>query len=153
MPHVRMRGATYSIEHGGRLAAGQLVDVEPETARRWLKTGLAADKDDPAARAAFAQSTDALQAEVARLQAELARMQTDQSPDQGPSLPEGPYENRDELADLDFLTEQQRANLQRAGFGSLAAIRDAGEDELADVDRIGAATVVRLRQAAGAAGA
>lgn len=149
MPLVRMRTATFSVDHGGRLAAGQLVDVEDDVSRRWLKNGLAGGENDAAAKAALGHSTGALLAEVERLQAELARLQAGAAA--GPSLPDDgdPYAGAgDELASLDFLSEQQRVNLGRAGFGTLAQIRAATEDELSEVDKIGASTVVKLRHAA-----
>lgn len=147
MPQVRMRAATYSVDHG-RLAAGQLVEAEDDVAKRWLKNGLAADKDDKDAQAALAQSTEGLQAEIQRLQAELARAQAGQGEEQPTPADQGPYTAQDELRDFGFLTEQQRANLTRAGFGSRQQLAEAREEDLLEVDGVGAATVTRLQEAA-----
>jgi hypothetical protein len=150
--HVRMKAATFSSDHlsenGGRLSPGLLVEVEPEVAKRWYKIGIAGDPDDPDAVAAMGQNADLLQQQIADLQRQLARARAGQ-PTETPTLPnQSPYSTEDGLAVFDFLTEQQRVNLQRAGYRDLAAIRDATDDELSDVDRIGAGTVVKLREAA-----
>lgn len=151
MVQLRMRATTFDVEHGGRLLAGQLVEVEDDVARRWRRNGLAGDPDDPEIKEKLGQSPEAMQAEIARLEEELAAAREGRT--LGPRLPESqaPYGAESDLGGLDFLSEQQRVNLGRAGLGTLARIADADDDELAEVDRIGASTIVKLRAAAEAA--
>jgi hypothetical protein len=52
----------------------------------------------------------------------------------------------DALVDVD-LSDEQRANLRAAGFGSWAAIDAATDEQLLEVEGVGPAAVKRLREA------
>lgn len=66
---VRMARPTFSTQHGGKLQLNDVVDVEPSTARRWLRIGLAVDADHPPF-----EDPNRPQVTVAQLNAEIDRL-------------------------------------------------------------------------------
>jgi hypothetical protein len=48
MPKVKLTGATYSVELGGRLPEGAVLDVSEEHAQQWISKGIAEPAPDSA---------------------------------------------------------------------------------------------------------
>ena len=117
MPRVRVtvEGGTYHADvPPHRLPQGHALDVDEETARRWVKNGIAQSWDGPTGYVDEAHATASVQdldAEIARLRELRDRVQA--APAEARAEAAVPEEHPFAKYDL---SEQQRVNLQRAGF-------------------------------------
>src|SRR5262245_9553500 len=163
---IRVTLATCSSEHlnpadgSHRFPAGSVVDLDDETAGRWVRNGFAVEwhgkpggtvSDEEAA-----MSDASIDAEIARLLGiKEARLAVQEAAPTGgvAGLPEDqplgdtPYQDRrapHPLAEYG-LTPQQVANLERAGFGRPDLIRRARDEDLLEVPGVGVATLGKLR--------
>lgn len=148
MPNMRILSNTAVSEdryHGTRkLPAGTVLDVEDDVAKRWKRFGIAEETSlEPGyyPDGEVQQSEAAIDAEIARLQAIKDARRSDA--EKAASVPaDAEYEHP--LARYD-LTEQQRVNLERAGFTRPELVDAAADAELLDVDGIGEKALAKLR--------
>lgn len=155
MPKVRIISTTHWTPDDSqglrRLEQGLALEVDDDTAKRWLRNGIAEKWDGPEGLIDDAHahaSADDLDAEIQRLQAlreQRAAFEREQAA--AASLPNDQPLYDDGLAKYDFLNETQRVNLRRAGFTDAQRIANARDDELIQVEGIGQSTIDKLRAA------
>lgn len=151
MPKMRVKtttGWTHEVEGFQRLPAGLVLDVDDEVARRWRARNIAEDAGDLPEGIVTDQevgmSEADIKAEMARLDRLLKRGQQQPQP-AAPSALDAAEAKQSPLARYD-LSEQQRTNLNRAGFTHPDRIDAASDADLLEVDGIGEAALAKLRR-------
>ena len=149
MPRVRITSATATsdAQQGTRrLPAGTVLEVDDETAKRWVRNGIAEDTKLPVGNVSDAEagaSVEDIDAEIARLQRIKEGLVQSPVPEQ--VAPPSPYAGSEHPLAGYGLTEKQRVNLERAGFTRPDLIEQATDAELLEVDGIGEGALAKLR--------
>lgn len=150
--NVRIISTTHWMGADGqslqRLPAGLALEVEDDTAKRWLRNKIAEPWDGPLGQVnddEVGASAEDFDAEIARLTA-LRDAAAQRARDQN-TVQDTPQkaDYGDGLADYDFLSEAQKTALRRQGFTDADRIASARDEELLEVAGIGQATVDKLR--------